>query len=128
MDKWQVFFVEQTDEEVFWGQWVASVVGESAQIDSPATELDPTSDSGNMEANQEGDGETTSSDVEQVSKTENLHLRTPETSNLTANSTEGDDVRRITFLRNCGQAVFDIARDLVAPSKLLEIPLGIIKA
>ncbi|KAL8220670.1 UNVERIFIED_CONTAM: hypothetical protein K2H54_051828 [Gekko kuhli] len=38
---------------------------------------------------------------------------------LIANGIEGDDVRCTTLLSTCSQEVFDIARNLVAPSKLL---------
>lgn len=47
---------------------------------------------------------------------------------LVANGIEEDDIRHATFLSTCSQAVFDIARDLVASAKLLETPLGVIKA
>ncbi|KAL8172862.1 UNVERIFIED_CONTAM: hypothetical protein K2H54_028165 [Gekko kuhli] len=46
---------------------------------------------------------------------------------LITNSIEGNDVLHTTFLSNWGQAVFNIARDLVAPFKVLETSLSIIK-
>ncbi|KAL8219227.1 UNVERIFIED_CONTAM: hypothetical protein K2H54_014315 [Gekko kuhli] len=46
---------------------------------------------------------------------------------LVANGIEGDNVHCTTLLSTCGQEVFDMARNLVAPSKLLVTPLDEIK-
>ncbi|KAL8190234.1 UNVERIFIED_CONTAM: hypothetical protein K2H54_045559, partial [Gekko kuhli] len=46
---------------------------------------------------------------------------------LVANGIEGDNVRRATLMSTCGQEVFNVAWNLVAPSKLLGTPLDTIK-